>query len=259
MIEEEKNTETKSKNKKQTPIIEIRDLHKTFGKDNTVLKGVNLMVNKGEDLVILGRSGSGKSVMIKCIVGLIEPDKGEIKVFDENVLNLSKKELNKIRVKIGFLFQSGALYDSMSVRENLAFTLRAHKRELTEDVVENEVIEALESVGLGGAIDKMPSELSGGMRKRIGLARTLIINPEIILYDEPTTGLDTITSREISELILDIKHKQKTSSIIITHDMACAKMTADWIIVLKDGIIHAEGTYEELEKDEDEWVRSFFD
>ncbi|MCD9575050.1 ABC transporter ATP-binding protein [Flavobacterium soyae] len=259
MIEEEKNTETKSKNKKQTPIIEIRDLHKTFGKDNTVLKGVNLMVNKGEDLVILGRSGSGKSVMIKCIVGLIEPDKGEIKVFDENVLNLSKKELNKIRVKIGFLFQSGALYDSMSVRENLAFTLRAHKRELTEDVVENEVIEALESVGLGGAIDKMPSELSGGMRKRIGLARTLIINPEIILYDEPTTGLDTITSREISELILDIKHKQKTSSIIITHDMACAKMTADRIIVLKDGIIHAEGTYEELEKDEDEWVRSFFD
>lgn len=259
MIEEEKNTETKSKNKKQTPIIEIRDLHKTFGKDNTVLKGVNLMVNKGEDLVILGRSGSGKSVMIKCIVGLIEPDKGEIKVFDENVLNLSKKELNKIRVKIGFLFQSGALYDSMSVRENLAFTLRAHKRELTEDVVENEVIEALESVGLGGAIDKMPSELSGGMRKRIGLARTLIINPEIILYDEPTTGLDTITSREISELILDIKHKQKTSSIIITHDMACAKMTADRIIVLKDGIIHTEGTYEELEKDEDEWVRSFFD
>ena len=259
MIKEEKNIEPKVKSKKQTPIIEIKDLHKTFGKDNTVLKGINLTVNKGEDLVILGRSGSGKSVTIKCIVGLIIPDKGEIKVLDEDLLALSKDELNKIRVKIGFLFQSGALYDSMSVRENLAFTLRAHKRDLTKDEVEKEVIEALESVGLGDAIDKMPAELSGGMRKRIGLARTLILKPEIILYDEPTTGLDTITSREISELILDIKNKQKTSSIIITHDMACAKLTADRIMVLKDGVIHAEGTYEELEKDEDEWVRSFFE
>ena len=262
MIKEKENIEPKTKETKEkskTPIIEIKDLHKTFGKDNKVLQGVNLTVNKGEDLVILGRSGSGKSVTIKCIVGLIEPDKGEIKVFDENVLNLTKKELNEIRVRIGFLFQSGALYDSMSVRENLAFTLRKHKSELTAEEVESEVIEALENVGLGDAIDKMPSELSGGMQKRIGLARTLILKPEIILYDEPTTGLDTITSREISELILDIKHKQKTTSIIITHDMACAKLTADRIMVLKDGAIHAEGTYEELEKDEDEWVRSFFE
>ncbi len=164
-----------------------------------------------------------------------------------------------MRVRIGFLFQSGALYDSMSVRENLAFTLKKHKRDLSADEVEKEVIEALDSVGLTDAIDKMPSELSGGMRKRIGLARTLILKPEIILYDEPTTGLDTITSREISELILDIKQKQKTTAIIITHDMPCAKLTADRIIVLKEGTIQAEGTYEELEKSEDEWVRSFFE
>jgi phospholipid/cholesterol/gamma-HCH transport system ATP-binding protein len=260
MIKEKENIEKDkvAKTKKQEPIIVIKDLHKTFGKDNKVLQGVNLTVNKGEDLVILGRSGSGKSVTIKCIVGLIEPDKGEIRVFDENVLNLTKPELNQIRVRIGFLFQSGALYDSMSVRENLAFTLKKHKSDLTPQEVESEVIEALDNVGLSDAIDKMPSELSGGMQKRIGLARTLILKPEIILYDEPTTGLDTITSREISELILDIKHKRKTTSIIITHDMACAKLTADRIMVLKDGVIHAEGTYEELEKDEDQWVRSFF-
>lgn len=257
MEEENITTETKTENKEA--IIEIKNLHKTFGKDNHVLKGVDFVVNKGEDLVVLGRSGSGKSVTIKCIVGLITPDKGEINVFGENVLDLPKKELNEMRVKIGFLFQSGALYDSMSVRENLAFTLRKHKRDLNRDEVEKEVMEALDNVGLSEAIDKMPSELSGGMRKRIGLARTLILKPEIILYDEPTTGLDTITSREISELILDIKHKRKTTSIIITHDMACAKLTSDRVIVLKEGTIQAEGTYEELEKSEDEWVRSFFE
>lgn len=259
MKKETENTATDVKVKEKKAIIEIKDLHKTFGKNNHVLKGVNFTVNKGEDLVILGRSGSGKSVTIKCIVGLIAPDKGEINVFDENVLELNKKELNEMRVRIGFLFQSGALYDSMTVRENLAFTLRKHKRDLSPKEVEKEVLEALDNVGLMDAIDKMPSELSGGMRKRIGLARTLILKPEIILYDEPTTGLDTITSREISELILDIKHRQKTTAIIITHDMACAKLTADRIIVLKEGTIQAEGTYEELEKSEDEWVRSFFE
>ena len=258
MIKEKENTEPAKADKKAV-IIEIKDLHKTFGKDNHVLKGVNFTVNKGENLVVLGRSGSGKSVTIKCIVGLITPDKGEINVFDENVLELNKTELNEMRSRIGFLFQSGALYDSMSVRENLAFTLRKQKRDLKPDEIEKEVLEALDNVGLGDAIDKMPSELSGGMRKRIGLARTLILKPEIILYDEPTTGLDTITSREISELILDIKHQRKTAAIIITHDMACAKLTADRIIVLKEGQIQAEGTYEELEKSEDEWVRSFFE
>lgn len=238
--------------------IEIKNLHKTFGEDNHVLKGINLTVNKGEDLVILGKSGTGKSITIKCIVGLIKADEGEIKVLGHDITKLNTQELNKIRVKVGFLFQNAALYDSMSVRENLDFTLRRHFDSLTEAEIESEIKEVLESVGLAEAIDKMPSELSGGMRKRIGLARTLILKPEIILYDEPTTGLDTITSKEISELIISIQEERKTSSIIITHDMACAKMTADRIIILKDGVIHAEGTYQELENSEEEWVRSFF-
>ncbi len=240
------------------PVIEIKDLYKSFGKDNDVLKGVNLTVNKGENLAVLGKSGSGKSVLIKCIVGLITPDKGEIKVFDTIVDALSETEMNAIRVRIGFLFQNAALYDSMTVRENLAFPLKRHFRKLTAGEVQTAIEEALDSVGLAEAIDKMPSELSGGMRKRIGLARTLILKPEIILYDEPTTGLDTITSREISELILAIQKKNKTTSIIITHDMACAKLTGDRLVILKDGLIDAEGSYEVLEKSEDEWVRSFF-
>lgn len=242
----------------KNPVIEINNLHKTFGADNHVLKGINLTLNKGEDLVVLGKSGTGKSITIKCIVGLIKGDEGEIKVLGQDIMNLNTKELNKIRVKVGFLFQSAALYDSMSVRENLDFTLRRHNEDISEEEITSEIEEVLESVGLAEAIDKMPSELSGGMRKRIGLARTLILKPEIILYDEPTTGLDTVTSKEISELILSIQKERKTSSIIITHDMACAKLTADRILILKDGVVYTEGTYEELEKSEDEWVRSFF-
>jgi len=238
-------------------IISIKNLSKSFG-DNEVLKDVNLTVNKGEDLVVLGRSGSGKSVTIKCLVGLVEADKGEILVFDTDVTKLKNEELNEIRSRIGFMFQNGALYDSMSVRQNLAFTLKHHTKEVTEEEIETQIIEALTSVGLEDAIDKMPAELSGGMRKRIALARTLIIQPEIILYDEPTSGLDSITSREISELILSVQKKYKTSSIIITHDMACAKLTGNRIMILNEGVIHAEGTYSELEKSTDEWVRSFF-
>jgi phospholipid/cholesterol/gamma-HCH transport system ATP-binding protein len=240
------------------PVIAIQGLYKSFGADNHILKGVDLLVNKGENLVVLGKSGSGKSITIKCIVGLVKADKGEIKVFDTDITTLDAAELNAVRIRIGFLFQNAALYDSMTVRENLAFPLKRHSKHLKKDEIEKEIKETLESVGLIEAIDKMPSELSGGMRKRIGLARTLILKPEIILYDEPTTGLDTITSREISELILAIQKKNKTSSIIITHDMACAKLTADRLAVLKDGVIHATGTYDELEHSEDEWVRSFF-
>ncbi|MGL5112972.1 MAG: ABC transporter ATP-binding protein [Flavobacterium sp.] len=242
---------------KNEPIIAIENLWKSFGK-NEVLKGINLTVNKGEDLVILGRSGSGKSVTIKCLVGLVKADKGEIKVFGTAITKLSSTELNPIRVRIGFMFQNGALYDSMSVRQNLAFTLKHHANELTDQEIEQKIMEALDNVGLKEAIDKMPAALSGGMRKRIALARTLIIKPEIILYDEPTSGLDTITSREISELILSVQKKYKTTSIIISHDMDCAKRTGNKIMILKDGIIYAEGTYAELEQSSDNWVRSFF-
>lgn len=239
------------------PIITIKNLYKSFGK-NKILKGINLTVNKGEDLVILGRSGSGKSVTIKCLVGLVKSDRGEINIFGTEITNLKNNELNAIRVKIGFMFQNGALYDSMSIRQNLTFTLKHHTQNLSESAIENQIIEALESVGLKESIDKMPSELSGGMKKRIALARAIIIKPEIILYDEPTSGLDTITSREISELILSVQKKYQTSSIIITHDMACAKMTGNRIMILKDGVINAEGTYAELEKSDNEWVHSFF-
>lgn len=238
-------------------IITITNLYKSFG-ENKVLKGINLTVKDGENLVILGRSGSGKSVTIKCLVGLVKADEGEIKIFDKEVTTLNNDDLNEIRMSIGFMFQNGALYDSMSVRQNLRFTLKHHTQNLEESDIESKIIEALESVGLAEAIDKMPAELSGGMKKRIALARAIIIKPKIILYDEPTSGLDTITSREISELILSVQKKYKTSSIIITHDMACAKTTGNRILILKEGQIQAEGTYSELEKSEDEWVHSFF-
>jgi phospholipid/cholesterol/gamma-HCH transport system ATP-binding protein len=242
---------------KTAPIISIKSLHKTFGK-NKILKGINLEVTKGESLVVLGRSGSGKSVTIKCLVGLVTPDQGTIKIFDKEITTSNENELNDVRVRIGFMFQNGALYDSMSVRQNLTFTLKHHTRNLTEPEIESKIIEALQNVGLKEAIDKMPAELSGGMQKRIALARAIIIKPEIILYDEPTSGLDTITSREISDLILSVQEKYKTTSIIITHDMACAKSTGNRIVIVKEGEICAEGTYPELEKSDDEWVRSFF-
>jgi len=240
-------------------VIQIKNLHKTFtDREHEVLKGVNLTIREGENVVVLGKSGTGKSVLIKCIVGLVIADEGEINVFGKDICNLPEKELNKVRIKMGFLFQSAALYDSMTVRENLNFPLRRSQKHLSAKEREAMIIEQLHNVGLEAAIDKMPSELSGGMRKRIGLARTLILKPEIMLYDEPTTGLDTITSKEISELILSVQKKNKTTSIIITHDMECAKLTADRIVILKDGLIVAEGTYSSLENSQDEWVRSFF-
>lgn len=214
---------------------------------------------KGENVVVLGKSGSGKSVLIKCIIGLITPDEGSISVLDQNVLELSSDEMDMMRVKVGFLFQSNALYDSMSVRENLEFPLRRHGKDLSPAEMDQAVKEALESVGLAHTEFMMPAELSGGMKKRIAIARTLILKPDIILYDEPTTGLDPITGKEISELILDIQNAYKTSSIIISHDMHCVKIVANRIVMLIDGKCYAEGNYDELKQSEDIRIKQFFD
>lgn len=238
-------------------VVELEHVKKKFG-DNEVLKDINIKINKGENLVVLGKSGSGKSVLIKCLVGLIKPDEGKLEVFKKDITNLNNEELNRVRKKIGFLFQSGALYDSMTVNENLLFPLRDSKN-ISKQEKNILVDEALKNVGLEGTNNKMPSELSGGMRKRLGLARTLILKPEIMLYDEPTTGLDPITSKEISNLILEIQKKQHTTSIIITHDMACAKITANRMVVFKDGVIAIEGTYNDIQKSEEGWVRAFFE
>src|SRR5688572_1898472 len=228
-------------------VIEIENLSKSFGA-NHVLKNFSMKVPKGKNLVILGKSGSGKSVLIKCIVSLITPDDGLIKIFGEDILTYSADSLDKLRARIGFLFQSNALYDSMTVRQNLEFPLRHHwNTERREKDTEQAVLEVLEDVGLVHTVDMMPSELSGGMRKRIALARTLILQPEIILYDEPTTGLDPITAREISHLIVHVQKKYNTTSIIISHDMNCINITSNSVIMLIDGRRYAEDTYSSLQ------------
>ena len=238
-------------------VINIEHLKITLG-GNEILKDVNLKVHRGETVIILGKSGSGKSVTLKCIIGLMTPDSGTVNVLDKNVPELGIKELQEFRTRLGFIFQSGALYDSMSVRENLEFPLVRHEK-LSAEEIESRIRETLSDVGLEDAIDKMPSELSGGMRKRIGLARTLVLKPEIMLWDEPTTGLDPATSVEISSLILKMQEKFKVTSVVVTHDIKCAELTADRIVVLKDGVFAAGGTFEELEKSGDEFVRGFFE
>lgn len=241
-------------------VIEIKGVYKSFG-ENHVLKDFTMNLLRGENLVVLGKSGSGKSVLIKCIIGLMTQDKGSIKVFGDEVSDLGHDELDKMRVKVGFLFQSNALYDSMTVRENLEFPLRRHwmKSQQSANEVESLIIETLDNVGLAHTIDMMPSELSGGMRKRIALARTLILRPDIILYDEPTTGLDPITAREISELIVEVQHKYNASAIIISHDMNCIEITSNRVVMLIDGKCYADGTFKMLRSVEDPKVHSFFE
>lgn len=237
--------------------LQVEHLYKSFD-DRQVLVDVNIKLYKGENLVILGRSGMGKSVLIKCIVGLIEPDAGKVTILGKNTAHMDTKALNQIRQKIGFSFQGSALYDSMTVRENLEFALRRNMGIHDHDQLDRLVKEALQDVGLEHAINQMPSELSGGMRKRIGVARSLILKPEIMLYDEPTAGLDPVTSGEINQLIVEVQQKYHTSSIIITHDIACAKATADRIIYMQDGRCHQEGTFEELEHTDDPQLGTFF-
>ncbi|WP_044397543.1 ABC transporter ATP-binding protein [Lacinutrix sp. Hel_I_90] len=255
----QKNIATKSDalNKREI-VLEIKDLHKRFG-TNKVLNGFNMTLHKGENLVIMGKSGSGKSVMIKCLVGLMEADSGTISLMHKDITKLDQEALDTLRTDIGFLFQGSALYDSMTVRENLEFPLRHQAKKTGIDKDTNAlVLDALENVGLAHAIDLMPSELSGGMKRRIALARTLILKPKIILYDEPTSGLDPITSKEIILLMQDIQRKYNTSSLIITHDVDCARVISDRMILLIDGTNYAVGTFAELSCSKDPKVQAFF-
>ncbi|WP_268034568.1 ABC transporter ATP-binding protein [Algoriphagus sp. PAP.12] len=240
-------------------VVEIRDLYKSFG-DLHVLKGVDLDLFREENLVVLGRSGTGKSVLIKIMVGLLKQDKGQMNVLGKEVSQLATKELNELRLKIGFSFQNSALYDSMTVRENMEFPLVRNIKNLTKKEITMRIEELLDAVGLPNTINQMPSELSGGQKKRIGVARTLILNPEIMLYDEPTAGLDPITCVDINNLINEVRERYKTTSIVITHDLTCAKMTGDRMAVLLDGQFSSIGTFEEVfPHAEDKRVKSFYD
>lgn len=241
-----------------TQVITVRNVSKSFG-DLHVLRGVDLHLFKGENLVVLGRSGTGKSVLIKLISGLLRPDSGTIEVLGEHVDELDEKALQQLRLKIGFSFQNSALYDSMTVRENLEFPLVRNKRHLSRAEINHEVEDVLDAVGLLHTINQMPSELSGGQRKRIGIARTLILRPEIMMYDEPTAGLDPITCIEINGLINEVQEKYKTSSIIITHDLACAKSVGDRIVMLLEGRFERQGNFDEIFDTDDERVKPFYD
>lgn len=256
-MQTKKETITTIPEKQETAIV-IEHLYKQFG-TNKVLDDFNLTVYKEENVVVLGKSGSGKSVLIKCIIGLLQPDKGNIIISGKSINGLSHNELDKMRSKIGFLFQGNAIYDSMTVRENLEFPLRRRWIKMSQEQINAMVKEALENVNLAHTVDMMPAELSGGMLKRIALARTMILKPDIILYDEPTSGLDPVTAREIDKLILDLQKKYHTTSIIISHDMNCVKKTADRVVLLLDGKCYAQGTYDEFEIADDPNIKQFFE
>jgi phospholipid/cholesterol/gamma-HCH transport system ATP-binding protein len=239
-------------------VISIRDLHKSFG-DNHVLRGVNLDVHKGENVAVLGRSGTGKSVLIKIIVRLLEQDSGTVNVLGQEVTDLDHEALRELRLRVGFCFQHGALYDSMTICENLSFPLERNEPNMSREQINRRIDVVLEAVGLGHTKDQMPSELSGGQRKRIGIARTLILRPDIMLYDEPTAGLDPITCTEINNLINEVQRRFKTSSIIITHDLTCAKATGDNIAVMKEGTFIRQGKFDDVFRENDELIREFYD
>jgi phospholipid/cholesterol/gamma-HCH transport system ATP-binding protein len=239
-------------------VISIKNLRKSFGPLN-VLNGVNLELYKGENIAVLGRSGTGKSVLIKIIAGLLKPDTGTVEVFGREIDKIDDKELQQLRLKIGFSFQNSALYDSMSVRENLEFPLVRNRRELGKKEVQKAIEEVLENVGLSQTINQMPSELSGGQKKRIGIARTLILKPEIMLYDEPTSGLDPMTCIDINNLIMTVQQQYKTSAIIITHDLTCAKTTGDEVAILMEGKFLKQGTFKEVFDTQDPKIRAFYD
>ena len=258
MIAEIKKDASSNKQIQTELVLSVCNLYKSFG-NNHVLVDFNLEINKGESVVVLGKSGSGKSVLIKCIIGLLKPDRGSVKLFGKDLADIKNEDLDKIRAKAGFLFQSNALYDSMTVRENLEFPLRRHWITVSQDEINTMVEEALEDVGLVHTLNMMPAALSGGMRKRIALARTLILKPEIILYDEPTTGLDPMTGKEIIELMMRIQEKYNTTSLIISHDMNCVKQASDRVVILLEGKCYATGTYEELLKNTDKKVKQFFE
>jgi phospholipid/cholesterol/gamma-HCH transport system ATP-binding protein len=240
-----------------SPLISVQQVHKTFG-TNQVLRGVSMQLNIGENLGIIGKSGCGKSVLIKCIIGLVKPDAGSVSLFGEDVYQISERELNALRLKVGFLFQNGALYDSMNVYENMVFALQRHTR-LTPAEMKKRCEEALSSVGLSGTEQVMPADLSGGMRKRIAMARALMMNPQIMLYDEPTSGLDPVTAKEISYLIRELQVTRNISSVVITHDMACAEIATQRVVALIDGINYAEGTTQQLKHSNDKKVKAFFE
>jgi phospholipid/cholesterol/gamma-HCH transport system ATP-binding protein len=242
----------------QEKVIAIRGLYKSFG-DNHVLRGVDLDVHKRENVVVLGKSGTGKSVLIKIIAGLLKADRGSVLVLGKDIETLSIREIRQLRLKLGFSFQNSALYDSMTVRENLEFPLVQNNRNLKRQDIDKAVEEVIEAVGLAQTISQMPAELSGGQRKRIGIARTLILRPEIMLYDEPTAGLDPITSMDINNLIKEVQQRYHTSSIIITHDLTCAKATGDRVAMLLDGTFVKQGSFEEVFASEDERIKGFYD
>lgn len=239
-------------------VITIRDLYKSFG-DLDILRGVSMDLYKGENLVVLGRSGTGKSVLIKIIAGLLKADQGQVNVLGYNLKGIGNKELQEMRQRVGFSFQNSALYDSMTVRENLEFPLVRNKKHLSKKEIQHSIEMVLDAVELSQSIDQMPSELSGGQRKRIGIARTLILEPDIMLYDEPTAGLDPITCIEINKLINDVQQEFKSSSIVITHDLACAKSVGDRIVILLDGKFEKQGSFEEIFDTEDSRIKPFYD